>query len=201
MVSDRQASVHQSLQRRRCDVGCRCASRSSSCRAYSPRLKSAAPKCCDSPSRVSTPRPSFPLLFAQSNFSVSCELPLGQERAVADCVLVDPVLLHLVPNRHLQQPSGGRRSSVSRGGRPTALGAAQTGSCNSSSCNSSRTAHWGGGLLPIARASRAAYYLVGEHPPPCAHRMPWHNGSMTSVPFMYFLGSFSSLTGSLPPTL
>ena len=127
MVSDRQASVHQSLQRRRCDVGCRCASRSSSCRAYSPRLKSAAPKCCDSPSRVSTPRPSFPLLFAQSNFSVSCELPPGQERAVADCVLVDPVLLHLVPNRHLQQPSGGRRSSVSRGGRPTALGAAQTG--------------------------------------------------------------------------
>ena len=87
MVSDRQASVHQSLQRRRCDVGCRCASRSSSCRAYSPRLKSAAPKCCDSPSRVSTPRPSFPLLFAQSNFSVSRELPPGQERAVADCVL------------------------------------------------------------------------------------------------------------------
>ena len=132
MVSDRLASVHQSLQRRRCDVGCRCASRSSSCRAYSPRLKSAAPKCCDSPSRVSTPRPSFPLLFAQSNFSVSCELPPGQERAVADCVLVDPVLLHLVPNRHLQQPSGGRRSSVSRGGRPTALGAAETASCNSS---------------------------------------------------------------------
>ena len=30
MVSDRLASVHQSLQRRRCDVGCRCASRSSS---------------------------------------------------------------------------------------------------------------------------------------------------------------------------
>ena len=118
MVSDRQASVHQSLQRRRCDVGCRCASRSSSCRAYSPRLKSAAPKCCDSPSRVSTPRPSFPLLFAQSNFSVSCELPPGQERAVADCVLVDPVLLHLVPSRHLQQPSGERRSSVSRGGKP-----------------------------------------------------------------------------------
>ena len=132
LVSDRLASVHQSLQRRRCDVGCRCASRSSSCRAYSPRLKSAAPKCCDSPSRVSTPRPSFPLLFAQSNFSVSCELPPGQERAVADCVLVDPVLVHLAPNRHLQQPSGGRRSSVSRGGRPTALGAAETASCNSS---------------------------------------------------------------------
>ena len=55
----------------------------------------------------------------------------GQGRLI-DCVLVDPVVLHLVPNRHLQQPSGGRRSSVSRGGRPTALGAAETASCNSS---------------------------------------------------------------------
>ena len=144
-----------------------------------------------------TPQPRVP----RSTLPRARQLPPGQERGVADCVLVDPVLLHLVPSRHLQQPSGGRRSSVSRGGRPTALGAAQTGSCNSSSCNSSRTAHWGGGLLPIARASRAAYYLVGEHPPPCAHRMPWHNGSTTSVPFMYFLGSVSSLTGSLPPTL
>ena len=144
-----------------------------------------------------TPQPRVP----RSPLPRARQLPPGQERVVADCVLVDPVLLHLVPSRHLQQPSGGRRSSVSRGGRPTALGAAETGSCNSSSCNSSRTAHWGGGLLPIARASRAAYYLVGEHPPPCAHRMPWHNGSMTSVPFMYFLGSVSSLTGSLPPTL
>ena len=34
-------------------------------------------------------------------------LGLGQERVVADCVLVDAVLHHILPNRRLQQPSGG----------------------------------------------------------------------------------------------
>ena len=86
------------------------------------------------------------------------QLPPGQERVVADCVLVDPVLLHLVPNRHLQQPSGGRRSSVSRGGRPTV----QTGSYNSSRCNSPRTA--------VESRPRFAHYNMRQ--PPCLPRSP-----------------------------
>ena len=61
-----------------------------------------------------TPQPRVP----RSPLPRARQLPLGQERVVADCVLVDPVLLHLVPSRHLQQPSGERRSSVSRGGKP-----------------------------------------------------------------------------------
>ena len=61
-----------------------------------------------------TPQPRVP----RSTLPRARQLPPGQERGVADCVLVDPVLLHLVPSRHLQQPSGERRSSVSRGGKP-----------------------------------------------------------------------------------
>ena len=60
-----------------------------------------------------TPQPRVP----RSTLPRARQLPPGQERGVADCVLVDPVLLHLVPSRHLQQPSGERRSSVSRGGK------------------------------------------------------------------------------------
>ena len=53
---------------------CRCASWSISCRTYFPRWNSGAPKCWDSDSqasRVLTPRSSFVVVFADSNFSVS----------------------------------------------------------------------------------------------------------------------------------
>ena len=57
-------------------------------KAHGPRWKTDAPNRSDSPSRVCTPKPSFAMLFADMNFSVSAlQIPHDAQTETSQCKL------------------------------------------------------------------------------------------------------------------